>query len=906
MCENNMLIGDPGYQNDKGAAEYFYYSSSWSLKNVYTDPDDNNSDKFGYALVADTNLFAISSTNWTGSENGKIGSGVTFVYSVNSGTATYIDRATPIEFNDDSHFITHIYVGRSVDLFGDYIAAGAPREATGYSYNYCGGIYIYSNKPHFTLQPRNVYDICNDDNTYFVIEGENYDSIRWQVSEDYQNSFQDIHDNNIYVYSNAEEFYILGNETPQLTDITHNYYRCKLMGQYGTTYSEPVRIVTSFIIPILYVSDTTIYLDNNGQFTINSSFVVDSVDKNNGCNILDTILSKNVFSCSDIGDQTIDVTVENINHNTKTETVTITVLDTISPIIAAHDTVIYADENCEATLPDFTAIFSLSDNCSIASTNQTPSAGTDISGTQSVTISAEDASGNETTVSFYVTVADTTSPVITSSHNDTEIDANENCQASLPDYTSSVTATDNCDNNLAVSQTPAAGTTISGTQTVTLTVTDDDGNTANVSFSVEVVDNTAPIVSTVYNDTILLVNSSCDGIIPNYTANISVTDNCDNSPTITQTPAANSTYQAGENVNITIVVSDDNSNDTTITFNVSIIDGTAPVITSAPADQNVSGDANCQYTLLDYTGDISATDNCSSSLTITQSPVAGTVITGYQIVTLTVTDEADNSTDTSFSITLNDSEPPTLTTKNATIYLDSLGNATLLPEQVVENATDNCALYDTLLSQNTFDCDDIGNSVSVTVTLLDAAGNDAQQTATVTVLDTIRPTVICLDNQYDTISEGQTYYTVVGTEFDPTSSDNCSIESIVNDFNSASTLSGAQFPVGSTTVVWTITDNSNNTVICSYDVIICTSSNTAIADLRSNIAIFPNPANDIVNIKTTEKITSLTITDISGQILISEQRNIEKRIDISNLPGGIYILKVETTNNIFVEKIIKR
>lgn len=101
-------------------------------------------------------------------------------------------------------------------------------------------------------------------------------------------------------------------------------------------------------------------------------------------------------------------------------------------------------------------------------------------------------------VSF--TTLDNTNPTISSTHNDQQVDANASCEASLPDYTGDITATDNCDADLDVTQSPIAGSTISGTSnTVTLTVTDDAGNFAEVSFNVEVVDNTNPVITCIGN-----------------------------------------------------------------------------------------------------------------------------------------------------------------------------------------------------------------------------------------------------------------------------------------------------------------------------------------------------------------------------------------------------------------------
>ena len=89
-----------------------------------------------------------------------------------------------------------------------------------------------------------------------------------------------------------------------------------------------------------------------------------------------------------------------------------------------------------------------------------------------------------------------------------------------------------------------------------------------------------------------------------------------------------------------------------------------------------------------------------------------------------------------------------------------------------------------------------------------------------TIQDTIQYWEI-LARQIRQLSEDETVYTVSGTEFDPKETiDNCNNCSIENDFNGLETLDGAEFPLGLTTVVWTITDEANNECQCSFVVLI--------------------------------------------------------------------------------------
>src|SRR5204862_254634 len=105
------------------------------------------------------------------------------------------------------------------------------------------------------------------------------------------------------------------------------------------------------------------------------------------------------------------------------------------------------------------------------------------------------------------------------------------------------------------------------------------------------------------------------------------------------------------------------------------------------------------------------------------------------------------------------------------------------------------------------------------------------------------PTIACVANQTRSSNVNFCTYTAVGTEFDPTAfADNCTGSTISNNFNSSSTLAGAIFPKGTTTVTWTVTDASGNTATCSFTVtvedhqnptIACVSNQTRSSNLNS-------------------------------------------------------------------------
>src|SRR5690606_11035489 len=62
---------------------------------------------------------------------------------------------------------------------------------------------------------------------------------------------------------------------------------------------------------------------------------------------------------------------------------------------------------------------------------------------------------------------------------------------------------------------------------------------------------------------------------------------------------------------------------------------------------------------------------------------------------------------------------------------------------------------------------------------------------------------------------GLCQYTVVGTEFDATFTDNCTSGTITNDLNGTATIAGEILPKGITRVVWIVDDGNGQTATCT-------------------------------------------------------------------------------------------
>ena len=77
--------------------------------------------------------------------------------------------------------------------------------------------------------------------------------------------------------------------------------------------------------------------------------------------------------------------------------------------------------------------------------------------------------------------------------------------------------------------------------------------------------------------------------------------------------------------------------------------------------------------------------------------------------------------------------------------------------------------------------------------------------------------------------------------------------------------------------------------------------------LNSQIYIYPNPATDVIQINLpNNKISEVKIYNVLGKLVKQEILNHKNEIDVSELNGGVYFVKITTDKQEFVSKFIKR
>ncbi|WP_449399732.1 T9SS type A sorting domain-containing protein [Chryseobacterium wanjuense] len=98
--------------------------------------------------------------------------------------------------------------------------------------------------------------------------------------------------------------------------------------------------------------------------------------------------------------------------------------------------------------------------------------------------------------------------------------------------------------------------------------------------------------------------------------------------------------------------------------------------------------------------------------------------------------------------------------------------------------------------------------------------------------------------------------------------------------------------------------NSNGKVVEKTITVTSLSPVLATAEVKKlEFSIYPNPVTDILNIRTQEKVLSISVYDMAGK-LVNVQFS-DGQINVGMLPKGVYILTAKTDKAVYQQKLIK-
>ena len=445
------------------------------------------------------------------------------------------------------------------------------------------------------------------------------------------------------------------------------------------------------------------------------------------------------------------------------------------------------------------------------------------------------------TCSYYVFVGDTTGPTITPPADITlYTSSSTNC------YVYQALTTPSVSDNCAVSEITSNQSYYYpiGETNVVWRAWDIHGNLSEHTQKVTLIDDDAPsigcpttICRQVDNgETFYTVNGNEFGPYTNWDCSTPVTYVNDYNFTASL---------AGEQIptgtyTIEWTATDAAGNINTCSSNVTINDDDPPAVTCR-SNVTVGTDTDvCTYTVgsEDAQYDVVST-NPSPTLTLTHniqtttpgSPpyapsnttLAGAVFPkGSTPIVWTAQDGTDVNTCCTYSFSVYDNQAPNITwPSNITVDADEGGCEATGVDIGTPSGIDNCDISDDI----SYSHYPSGTTFSIGTTTIhwraqDVRGNLTTHEQTITVVDNIDPVIACPSGTYyrEYDNEYVDYYTIYGSEFTPSVSDNCYLSSYLNSKNNSRYLNGYQLDLGDHAITWTATDASSNTDQCVVNV----------------------------------------------------------------------------------------
>ena len=426
-----------------------------------------------------------------------------------------------------------------------------------------------------------------------------------------------------------------------------------------------------------------------------------------------------------------------------------------------------------------------------------------------------DACGNTSNQTQIITVQDTTPPSFVSFPADAIVECPN---STSPLATGQPVGTDTCSSvSISYSDITVDGgcsNHLVATISRTWTLTDACGNTSNQTQVITVKDTTPPTFVSFPADAIVECPNStsplatgqpvgtdtCSSVSISY-ADITVDGGCSNHLVATISRTWTLTDACGNTSNQTQVIT--------------VKDTTPPSFASFPADAVVE----CpNSTSPDMTGQPVGTDTCSSvSMSYADVTVDGGC-SNHVVKTIsrtwTLIDGCGNSSNQVQTITVKDTTPPSFVTFPTNAIVECPNSTT--PDATGQpTGTDTCSsvwitFTDAVVGGNS---NQIVQTITRTWTLTDACGNISNLAQIITLRDTTPPVVTCQSNITVAESPRDSGGAVVSFAA-AVATDTCDPGPLVM----SSPPSGAIFPVGSNTVVWTAADRYGNTNACTFNI----------------------------------------------------------------------------------------
>ncbi len=554
--------------------------------------------------------------------------------------------------------------------------------------------------------------------------------------------------------------------------------------------------------PDAQCQNISVMLDENGMASITAEDINDNSTDN--CEIVSITVTPTEFGCEDVGNNVVTLTVTDQSGNSSTCTALVMVDMPDPPVAECQDVTITLNADGTITLDPLLVDNGSTTQCGILTYEVDPNTFDceDVGEIIIVTLTVTDETGTSATCTAQVTILESPPTAIC---KDITVELNPLGEVVINGLDVNDNSTDDCGIISYVVVPSFFDCENLGENVVTLTVTDGSGFTSTCTAIVTVEDNVPP--TAVCLD--ITVELDQDGMASIVAADIDggSTDNC-TIVSISVTPSDFDCANVGPNV-VTLTVTDQSGNTSTCTATVTV--ETLPPLAMC-VDITVSLGPDGIVVIFPEDVDAGSGSGCGDlDLSIDIDEFDCTAI-GDNIVTLTVTDQNGSSSTCTATVTVVDDTAPECSAQDLTVYLDANGNASIVPDQIDNNSTDNCQIETIEVDPTAFTCDDLGDNV-VTLTVTDESGNSSTCTAIVTVVDTIAP--FCLTVDITVSINGNGMVTILATQVDGGSTDNCGPPNL-----SVTPNTFTCDDLGDNVVVLTVTDGSGNSSSCTATVTI--------------------------------------------------------------------------------------
>ncbi|MDX1407404.1 MAG: HYR domain-containing protein, partial [Saprospiraceae bacterium] len=405
------------------------------------------------------------------------------------------------------------------------------------------------------------------------------------------------------------------------------------------------------------------------------------------------------------------ITATDVNGNTATCGVTLTIVDNEDPVfVNCPDTIaVNTDPGvCGALVNWFlpVAVDNCDDTMDVVQTLG-PEPGSEFPvGVTQVAYTATDDDGNAVTCSFVVVVSDSEPPEAVC--QDIFVYVDDNCEYTIGADEVDGGSTDNCSvDTLLISRDGGANFSDSVSFSIAdlsdpfvpviLLVSDAAGNTAQCVATVTVIDAQDPMVICQEDITVNTEPGHCHGIIPNIIPPFDTTDNCAPVVNLDQYPEAGLLFGTahGDSLEIFLIATDIDGNMDTCSLFVFLNDNEAPEWLNCPRPPVVQKamPAACGA-FVNFAPPI-ALDNCELD-TIIQVDGSGLQSgdmfpVGITVLSWIAIDVAGNISDTcDLKVIVNDAQPPTIECPADVVAFNDPGECGAVIDDIAPVATDNC------------------------------------------------------------------------------------------------------------------------------------------------------------------------------------------------------------------------